>query len=68
MIDKDDALMREVRLSLLRARHNELADVEVFCTGTSAKLERYEALLIHVAKRKDRLRCMMRAITDGKAP
>lgn len=43
-------------MALMRARHNALAEVETFCTGTVAKLERYAPLLAHVAKRKAKIR------------
>ena len=56
MIDPDGRTVKTVRAALLRVRHNELATVEMFCTGTAAKLERYAPLLAFLAKRKLALR------------
>ena len=55
-----DALIAEqVKLAMLRNRHNTLADIEEFCTGTAAKLKRYAPLLRRVAAWKAAIRSNM---------
>lgn len=46
----------EMIVGALRERHNALADVENFCTGSAVKLKRYAPLLRHVAKMKADIR------------
>ena len=62
MFDDADLIAKNVRLAVRRARHNALADVEEFCTGTVARVKKYAPLLQHIAVLKDALRQEMKAI------
>ena len=62
MYDDAPRLAKEVRLAIMREHHNALASVEMFCTGTAAKLKRYAPLLRHVASVKANIRAEMDAI------
>lgn len=55
-------LAKQVRLAIMRERHNTLADVEKFCTGTVSKLKRYAPLLRHIAGIKEHIRLEMQVV------
>lgn len=55
-------LAKQVRLAIMRERHNALADVELFCTGKVSKLKRYAPLLRHIAEVKEQIRREMQTI------
>lgn len=57
-----DLLSKQLRLTVRRSRHNALAEVEEFCTGTESKLKRYAPLLRHIASVKASIRIEMEAI------
>lgn len=62
MYEDVDSIAKELRLAVRRERHNALAEVETFCTGTASKLKRYAPLLRHIAMVKENIRVEMRAI------
>ena len=52
----DDEIANKVRVAMMRMRHNTLADIEEFCTGSAAKCKTYAPLLRHIAKWKAAIR------------
>ena len=60
-----ELVVLKVRMALRRERHNALADVESFCTGTVKKLKRYAPLLRHLARVKASIRIEMDATQNN---
>ena len=58
----DDEIARKVKLAMMTMRHNTLAEIEDFCTGTKYKLVKYAPLLAHLAKWKAAIRVSMKRL------
>lgn len=61
-MNDDENIAVKVKLAMLRNRHNTLADIEKFCTGTAKKLKQYAPLLRHIADWKGAIQINMKRL------